>query len=307
MPPIISVQGLNKTYASGFEALKNLDLDINTGEIFALLGPNGAGKTTLISIICGITNPSRGKVTADGHDILTDFRLARAKIGLVPQELATDAFETVWATVNFSRGLFGKAPNPEHLEKILRQLSLWDKRNTKIKALSGGMKRRVMIAKALSHEPKILFLDEPTAGVDVELRRDMWEMVRGLREQGVTIILTTHYIEEAEEMADRIGVISNGEIILVEEKTALMRKLGKKQLTLSLRDPLEKVPASLSDLALTLSEDGRELYYNFDSQQEHSGISELLKKLDSQGVEFRDLRTRESSLEDIFVGLVHGQ
>lgn len=307
MPPIISVQGLNKTYASGFEALKNLDLDINTGEIFALLGPNGAGKTTLISIICGITNPTRGTVTADGHDILTDFRQARAKIGLVPQELATDAFETVWATVNFSRGLFGKAPNPEHLEKILRQLSLWDKRDSKIKALSGGMKRRVMIAKALSHEPKILFLDEPTAGVDVELRRDMWEMVRGLREQGVTIILTTHYIEEAEEMADRIGVISQGEIILVEEKTALMRKLGKKQLTLSLRDPLSKVPDSLASMPLTLSDDGRELNYNFDSQQEHSGISELLKELDSQGVEFRDLRTRESSLEDIFVGLVHGQ
>lgn len=307
MPPIISVQGLNKTYASGFEALKNLDLDINTGEIFALLGPNGAGKTTLISIICGIANPTRGTVTADGHDILTDFRQARAKIGLVPQELATDAFETVWATVNFSRGLFGKAPNPEHLEKILRQLSLWDKRDSKIKALSGGMKRRVMIAKALSHEPKILFLDEPTAGVDVELRRDMWEMVRGLREQGVTIILTTHYIEEAEEMADRIGVISQGEIILVEEKTALMRKLGKKQLTLSLRDPLTKVPDSLASMPLTLSDDGRELNYNFDSQQEHSGISELLKELDSQGVEFRDLRTRESSLEDIFVGLVHGQ
>ena len=307
MPPIISVQGLNKTYASGFEALKNLDLDINTGEIFALLGPNGAGKTTLISIICGIANPTRGTVTADGHDILTDFRQARAKIGLVPQELATDAFETVWATVNFSRGLFGKAPNPEHLEKILRQLSLWDKRDAKIKSLSGGMKRRVMIAKALSHEPKILFLDEPTAGVDVELRRDMWEMVRGLREQGVTIILTTHYIEEAEEMADRIGVISQGEIILVEEKTALMRKLGKKQLTLSLRDPLSKVPDSLASMPLTLSEDGRELNYNFDSQQEHSGISELLKALDSEGVEFRDLRTRESSLEDIFVGLVHGQ
>ncbi len=307
MPPIISVQGLNKTYASGFEALKNLDLDINTGEIFALLGPNGAGKTTLISIICGIANPTRGTVTADGHDILTDFRQARAKIGLVPQELATDAFETVWATVNFSRGLFGKAPNPEHLEKILRQLSLWDKRDSKIKSLSGGMKRRVMIAKALSHEPKILFLDEPTAGVDVELRRDMWEMVRGLREQGVTIILTTHYIEEAEEMADRIGVISQGEIILVEEKTALMRKLGKKQLTLSLRDPLTKVPESLASMPLTLSDDGRELNYNFDSQQEHSGISELLKELDSQGVEFRDLRTRESSLEDIFVGLVHGQ
>ncbi|MEX1214051.1 ABC transporter ATP-binding protein [Saccharospirillum sp.] len=307
MPPIISVQGLNKTYASGFEALKNLDLDINTGEIFALLGPNGAGKTTLISIICGIANPTRGTVTADGHDILTDFRQARAKIGLVPQELATDAFETVWATVNFSRGLFGKAPNPQHLEKILRQLSLWDKRDAKIKALSGGMKRRVMIAKALSHEPKILFLDEPTAGVDVELRRDMWEMVRGLREQGVTIILTTHYIEEAEEMADRIGVINQGEIILVEEKTALMRKLGKKQLTLSLREPLEQVPDSLSDMPLTLSEDGRELNYNFDSQQEHSGISELLKKLNSYGVEFRDLRTRESSLEDIFVGLVHGQ
>lgn len=307
MPPIISVQGLNKTYASGFEALKNVDLDINSGEIFALLGPNGAGKTTLISIICGLANPSRGTVTADGHDILTDFRLARAKIGLVPQELATDAFETVWATVNFSRGLFGKAPNPAHLEKILRQLSLWEKRDSKIKALSGGMKRRVMIAKALSHEPKILFLDEPTAGVDVELRRDMWEMVRGLRDQGVTIILTTHYIEEAEEMADRIGVINAGEIILVEEKNALMRKLGKKQLTLSLRDPLSQIPESLAAMPLTLSDGGRELNYNFDSQQEHSGISELLKELDSQGVEFRDLRTRESSLEDIFVGLVHGQ
>lgn len=307
MPPIISVQGLNKTYASGFEALKNVDLDINSGEIFALLGPNGAGKTTLISIICGLANPSRGTVTADGHDILTDFRLARAKIGLVPQELATDAFETVWATVNFSRGLFGKAPNPAHLEKILRQLSLWEKRDSKIKALSGGMKRRVMIAKALSHEPKILFLDEPTAGVDVELRRDMWEMVRGLRDQGVTIILTTHYIEEAEEMADRIGVINAGEIILVEEKNALMRKLGKKQLTLSLRDPLSQIPESLATMPLTLSDGGRELNYNFDSQQEHSGISELLKELDSQGVEFRDLRTRESSLEDIFVGLVHGQ
>jgi len=307
MAPIISVQGLNKTFASGFEAIKNLDLKINTGEIFALLGPNGAGKTTLISIICGLTNPTRGSVTADGHNILSEFRLARAKIGLVPQELATDAFETVWATVNFSRGLFGKAPDADHLEKILRQLSLWEKRDSKIKSLSGGMKRRVMIAKALSHEPKILFLDEPTAGVDVELRRDMWDMVRGLREQGVTIILTTHYIEEAEEMADRIGVISRGEIILVEEKHALMRKLGRKQLTLSLREPLSELPPSLSDMSLSLSKDGRELSYDFDSQQEHSGISELLRALASQGVEFRDLRTRESSLEDIFVGLVHGQ
>jgi ABC-2 type transport system ATP-binding protein len=307
MPPIISVQGLNKTFASGFEALKNLNLDINSGEIFALLGPNGAGKTTLISIICGLTNPTGGKVTADGHDILTEFRQARAKIGLVPQELATDAFETVWATVNFSRGLFGKAPDLAYLEKILRQLSLWEKRDSKIKELSGGMKRRVMIAKALSHEPKILFLDEPTAGVDVELRKDMWEMVRGLREQGVTIILTTHYIEEAEEMADRIGVINNGEIILVEEKKALMRKLGKKELTLSLREPLTQLPDSMIDMPLSLSEDGREIQYNFDSQQEHSGISELLKQLDGHGIEFRDLRTRESSLEDIFVGLVHGQ
>ena len=305
MASIIEIQNLNKTYDSGFQALKHIDLDIHQGEIFALLGPNGAGKTTLISIICGIVTPTSGEVRADGYDILSDYRQARSKIGLVPQELSTDAFETVWATVNFSRGLFGKPPNPEHIEKVLRDLSLWEKRDSKIMMLSGGMKRRVMIAKALSHEPKILFLDEPTAGVDVELRREMWQMVRGLREQGVTIILTTHYIEEAEEMADRIGVINKGELMLVEGKTSLMQKLGKKELRLALREPLGTVPGDLHDHNLELSEDGFELVYSFDSQQEHTGISELLRKLGEQGIDYKDLRTRESSLEDIFVNLVH--
>ncbi|TCS18090.1 ABC transporter ATP-binding protein [Caulobacter sp. BK020] len=301
---IISVSGLTKTYASGHQALKTVDLDIRKGEIFALLGPNGAGKTTLISIICGIVNPSTGMVTADGHDVVKDYRAARTKIGLVPQELHTDAFETVWATTNFSRGLFGKAPNPAYIEKILRDLSLWDKKDSKIMALSGGMKRRVMIAKALSHEPTILFLDEPTAGVDVELRRDMWEMVRKLRENGVTIILTTHYIEEAEEMADRIGVISKGEIILVEDKDVLMRKLGKKQLTLQLQSPLEAIPARLSDYPLELAADGHELVYTFDAQAEETGIAGLLRRLSEEGVDFKDLHTSQSSLEDIFVSLV---
>jgi len=302
--PIISVSGLTKTYASGHQALKTIDLDIKPGEIFALLGPNGAGKTTLISIICGIVNPSTGTVTADGHDVVKDYRAARTKIGLVPQELNTDAFETVWATTRFSRGLFGKAPNDAHIEKVLRDLSLWDKKDAKIMTLSGGMKRRVMIAKALSHEPTILFLDEPTAGVDVELRRDMWEMVRKLRESGVTIILTTHYIEEAEEMADRIGVISKGEIILVEDKDVLMRKLGKKQLTLQLQSPLETLPAKLSDYALELGKDGTELIYTFDAQAEETGIAGLLRRLSEEGVDFKDLHTSQSSLEDIFVSLV---
>ena len=301
---IISVSGLTKTYASGHQALKTIDLDIRQGEIFALLGPNGAGKTTLISIICGIVNPSTGTVTADGHDVVKDYRAARTKIGLVPQELNTDAFETVWATTRFSRGLFGKAPNDAYIEKVLRDLSLWDKKDAKIMTLSGGMKRRVMIAKALSHEPTILFLDEPTAGVDVELRRDMWEMVRKLRESGVTIILTTHYIEEAEEMADRIGVISKGEIILVEDKDVLMRKLGKKQLTLQLQSPLEAIPAKLSDYALELAADGHELVYTFDAQAEETGIAGLLRRLGEQGVDFKDLHTSQSSLEDIFVSLV---
>lgn len=302
--PIISVSGLTKTYKSGHQALKTVDLDIRQGEIFALLGPNGAGKTTLISIICGIVNPSTGTVTADGHDVVKDYRAARTKIGLVPQELNTDAFETVWATTSFSRGLFGKAPNPAHIEKVLRDLSLWDKKDAKIMTLSGGMKRRVMIAKALSHEPTILFLDEPTAGVDVELRRDMWEMVRKLRESGVTIILTTHYIEEAEEMADRIGVISKGEIILVEDKDVLMRKLGKKQLTLQLQSPLTAIPAKLSDYALELTADGHELVYTFDAQAEETGIAGLLRRLGEEGVDFKDLHTSQSSLEDIFVSLV---
>jgi len=305
--PIISVKGLSKTYAGGFQALKSVDLDIRQGEIFALLGPNGAGKTTLISIICGIVNPSTGTVLADGHDIRADYRAARGKIGLVPQELSTDAFETVWATVRFSRGLFGKPRNDAYIEKILRDLSLWDKKDSKITALSGGMKRRVMIAKALSHEPMILFLDEPTAGVDVELRRDMWEMVRGLRESGVTIILTTHYIEEAEEMADRIGVISKGEIILVEDKDVLMRKLGKKQLTLQLQEPLAALPAALADKALELSEDGLSLTYSFDTQAEDTGIAALLRRLHDAGVDFKDLRTEESSLEEIFVSLVRSR
>lgn len=305
--PIISISGLSKTYASGFQALKNVDLEIRRGEIFALLGPNGAGKTTLIGTICGIVNPSSGTVRADGHDILRDYRSARTKIGLVPQELTTDAFESVWATVKFSRGLFGKPPDPAYLEKILKDLSLWEKKDSRIMTLSGGMKRRVMIAKALSHEPKILFLDEPTAGVDVELRRDMWNMVRALRESGVTVILTTHYIEEAEEMADRIGVISRGEIILVEEKNRLMQKLGKKQLTLQLQSPLPALPSELASHPLQLSEDGMELVYTFDSQSEHTGIAELLRMLGVHGIDFRDLRTSESSLEDIFVSLVRGR
>lgn len=304
MQPIISVSNLSKTYASGFSALKNINLDIRRGEIFALLGPNGAGKTTLISIICGIVNPSEGKVLADGHDIITDFRAARSRIGLVPQELTTDAFETVWATVSFSRGLFGKQANPAHIEKILRDLSLWDKKGSKIMTLSGGMKRRVMIAKALSHEPQILFLDEPTAGVDVELRRDMWEVVRALSETGVTIILTTHYIEEAEQMADRVGVISHGEIILVEEKAELMRKLGRKQLTLHLQNPLEQVPPVLASHGLELADDGNELVYTYDTQGERTGITALLKDLNDAGIRFRDLQTKQSSLEEIFVNLV---
>ncbi|MCQ3828562.1 ABC transporter ATP-binding protein [Microbulbifer elongatus] len=305
MQPIISIEGIGKTYAGGFTALKSVDLDIKQGEIFALLGPNGAGKTTLISIVCGIVNPTSGRVTADGHDIQRDFRAARSKIGLVPQELSTDSFESVWNTVSFSRGLFGKAPNPEYIEKILRQLSLWEKKDSKIMALSGGMKRRVMIAKALSHEPSILFLDEPTAGVDVELRRDMWEMVRGLRENGVTVILTTHYIEEAEEMADRIGVINHGELVLVEEKHTLMRKLGKKQLTIHLQNPVSDLPAGLGEFALELSDEGNQLVYTFDTQREHTGIAELLRALNQQGIEFKDLHSSESSLEEIFVNLVH--
>ena len=304
MSPIISVSGLSKTYASGFQALKSVDLEIRAGEIFALLGPNGAGKTTLIGSICGLVNPTAGVILADGHDVVKDYRAARAKIGLVPQELSTDAFETVWATVRHSRGLFGKARDDAHVEQVLRDLSLWDKKDSKIMTLSGGMKRRVMIAKALSHEPTILFLDEPTAGVDVELRRDMWVMVRKLRERGVTIILTTHYIEEAEEMADRIGVISKGEIILVEDKAVLMRKLGKKQLTLQLQSPLEALPAKLSDYALELAADGHELIYTFDAQAEETGIAGLLRRLSEEGVDFKDLHTSQSSLEDIFVSLV---
>jgi ABC-2 type transport system ATP-binding protein len=304
MQPIISVVDLVKTYASGFQALKHIDLEIRRGEIFALLGPNGAGKTTLINVICGIVNATSGKVTADGHDIVREFRAARSKIGLVPQELTTDAFESVWATMEFSRGLFGKAPNPAHLEKVLRELSLWNKKDDKIMTLSGGMKRRVMIAKALSHEPQILFLDEPTAGVDVELRRDMWEMVRRLRASGVTIILTTHYIEEAEEMADRIGVINKGEIVLVEEKSVLMRKLGRKQLTLHLQHPLERVPPQLAGRQLELSADGNDLVYTFDTQADSTGIAGLLRQLSELGIDFKDLRTEESSLEEIFVNLV---
>ncbi len=307
MSPIISVQALSKTYAGGFTALKTVDLDIHKGEIFALLGPNGAGKTTLISIICGIVNPSSGRVLADGHDVVTDYRAARSKIGLVPQELNTDAFESVWDTIKFSRGLFGKPPNPAYLEKVLRDLSLWDKKDEKIMALSGGMKRRVMIAKALSHEPQILFLDEPTAGVDVELRRDMWEMVRALRENGVTIILTTHYIEEAELMADRIGVISGGEIILVEDKAVLMEKLGKKLLSLTLQSPLLAIPGDLAREPLTLSSDGLELTYTFDIAADRTGIAGLLRRLGDYGIDFKDLKTQESSLEDIFVSLVRGR
>ena len=305
MQPVISIQGLTKTYKSGLQALKATDLAIARGEIFALLGPNGAGKTTLISIVCGIVTPTSGTVVADGHDIQTDYRAARSKIGLVPQELTTDAFETVLATVTFSRGLFGKSPDPKHIEKVLRDLSLWEKRNDKIMTLSGGMKRRVMIAKALSHEPDILFLDEPTAGVDVELRRDMWNLVRRLRDQGVTIILTTHYIEEAEEMADRVGVILKGELILVEETSALMKKLGKKTLTLNLQEPLETVPSELAEWNVSLKNEGHELEYVFDSNLEKTGVPSLMRKLSDLGIAFKDLNTSQSSLEDIFVSLVH--
>ncbi len=302
--PIISIRGVSKTYKGGFQALKPIDLDIHKGEIFALLGPNGAGKTTLINIVCGIVTPSSGQITADGHDIQREYKQARKKIGLVPQELHTDAFERVIDTVNFSRGLFGYPADAAYVEKVLRDLSLWDKRNEKIMALSGGMKRRVMIAKALSHEPKILFLDEPTAGVDVELRQDMWELVRGLRENGVTIILTTHYIEEAEEMADRVGVINKGELIVVDEKNTLMRKLGKKQLTLDLPAPLERVPEGLNGYKLELAAEGRQLIYSFDAQADDTGIPGLLKRLSELGVDFKDLHTEQSSLEDIFVSLV---
>jgi ABC-2 type transport system ATP-binding protein len=305
MTAVISIEGLTKTYKSGHQALKRVDLEIEKGEIFALLGPNGAGKTTMISIVCGIVTPSSGTILADGHDIQSDYRAARAKIGLVPQELTTDAFETVWATVTFSRGLFGKAPNPAHVEQILRDLSLWDKKDAKIMTLSGGMKRRVMIAKALSHEPDILFLDEPTAGVDVELRRDMWALVRRLRDQGVTIILTTHYIEEAEEMADRVGVILKGELILVENTADLMRKLGRKTLTLNLQEPLAVVPPELADWPLELKNGGAELEYVFDSHAEKTGVPSLLRRLSDLGIGFKDLNTRQSSLEDIFVSLVH--
>ncbi|MBA4213983.1 MAG: multidrug ABC transporter ATP-binding protein [Polaromonas sp.] len=302
---IVSVRGVSKTYASGFQALKRVDLDIRRGEIFALLGPNGAGKTTLISVICGMVNATEGTVLADGHDTVRDYRAARAAIGLVPQELHTDSFETVWATVSFSRGLFGKAPDPAYIEKILKDLSLWDKKDSKIMALSGGMKRRVLIAKALSHEPKILFLDEPSAGVDVELRHDMWRMVRALREAGTTIILTTHYIEEAEDMADRIGVIRKGELILVEDKHVLMRKLGKKQLTLTLQQTIETVPEALAPWALEITEGGHALTYTFDAQKDDTGIAELLRALADNNIHFKDLRSSESSLEDIFVSLVH--
>jgi ABC-2 type transport system ATP-binding protein len=305
MTSAISITHLNKTYASGFQALKDINLDIRHGEIFALLGPNGAGKTTLISTICGIVQPSSGTVLVDGHNILSDYRAARTLIGLVPQELTTDAFETPPATMRFSRGLFGKAPDPAIIERVLKQLSLWDKKDAKIRMLSGGMKRRLMIAKALAHEPQILFLDEPTAGVDVELRKDMWQLVRELRASGVTIILTTHYIEEAEEMADRVGVINHGEIILVEDKAELMRKLGKKQLTLDLRGPLDAIPASLASYNLTLGNDHKKLIYTYDTRSEHTGITALLDDLRHADIKFQDLQTTQSSLEDIFVGLVH--
>jgi ABC-2 type transport system ATP-binding protein len=301
---VISISNLSKTYASGFAALKQVSLEIERGEILALLGPNGAGKTTLISIVCGIVTPSSGTVSVGGHDIIRDYRESRKMIGLVPQELTTDAFETVWATVSHSRGLFGKSPNPTHIEKVLRDLTLWDKKDSKIMQLSGGMKRRVMIAKALSHEPEVLFLDEPTAGVDVELRKDMWAMIRRLREAGTTIILTTHYIAEAEEMADRIGVINKGELIQLEEKTALMRKLGKKQLTLTLQERLDALPQFLQTQGLELAPDGESLVYTYDAQQERTGISGLLADLGQAGVKFRDLQTKESSLEEIFVNLV---
>jgi ABC-2 type transport system ATP-binding protein len=307
MQSIISIKDLTKTYASGFEALKRTNLEIRRGEIFGLLGPNGAGKTTLINIVCGIVNPSGGTIVVDGHDSAKNARAARNLIGLVPQELATDAFETVWATTMFSRGLFGKPKNADYCEKVLRSLSLWDKRNDKIMTLSGGMKRRVMIAKALAHEPQVLFLDEPTAGVDVELRQDMWNVVRGLQQSGVTIILTTHYIEEAEEMADRIGVINRGEIILVEEKRELMRKLGRKQMTLQLHDPLAAVPASLTQFPLELNADGHELVYTYDTRSERTGITTLLAALADAGIRFKDLSTTQSSLEEIFVSLLRRQ
>ena len=304
MEPIISVSNLAKTYASGFQALKGINLEIHRGEIFALLGPNGAGKTTLIGIICGLVNRTAGAVKVDGHDIVRDYRAARSLIGLVPQELTTESFETVWATVTFSRGLFGKPADPAYIEKVLKALSLWDKKDSRILTLSGGMKRRVLIAKALSHEPRILFLDEPTAGVDVELRQDLWKVVRGLKEEGVTIILTTHYIEEAEEMADRIGVINKGELIVVEEKVALMQKLGKKRLTLELHEPLENIPESLSRHHLRLAADGNELIYTYDTQAQRTGITALLRDLAEAGIRFRDLSTTQSSLEEIFVDLV---
>jgi ABC-2 type transport system ATP-binding protein len=304
MSSIISIQNLSKTYATGFQALKTVSLDIRAGEIFALLGPNGAGKTTLIGIVCGIVNPTEGKVTVAGHDIIHDYRAARELIGLVPQELHTDSFESVWATVSFSRGLFGKPKNPDHIEKILKSLSLWDKKDSKILTLSGGMKRRVMIAKALSHEPRILFLDEPTAGVDVALRKDMWQVVRELRASGVTIILTTHYIEEAEEMADRVGVISKGEIVLVEDKAELMRKLGKKKLTVQLQKPIDAVPEGLAKYGLALMNEGTELVYAYDTKGDRTGITALLSDLSAANIRFRDLQTEQSSLEDIFVGLV---
>ena len=305
MPAVISIRNLHKTYSSGFRALKAVDLDIERGEIFALLGPNGAGKTTLINIVCGIVTPTGGTVIADGHDVVSDYRAARSKIGLVPQELSTDAFETVWATTHFSRGLFGKPRDSGYIEQVLRDLSLWEKRDSKIMTLSGGMKRRVLIAKALAHEPAILFLDEPTAGVDVELRHSMWQMVRRLREKGTTIILTTHYIEEAEEMADRIGVINGGEIVLVETTSVLMETLGKKELTISLPEPLDAIPSSLAGLPLSLAADGRALVYTFDRQGEGTGIAALLRRLSELGIDVQDLNTRESSLEDIFVDLVH--
>jgi len=307
MSAIISITGLTKTYAGGLEALKDISLEINRGEIFALLGPNGAGKTTLISIVCGIVNPSGGKVLVDGHDIIEDFRVTRSKIGLVPQELPSESFETVYNTVSFSRGLFGKPPNPAHVEQVLRSLSLWDRRDTPNMALSGGMKRRVLIAKALSHEPEVLFLDEPTAGVDVELRQDMWNVVRALRQEGVTVILTTHYIEEAEQLADRVGVISQGELILVQNKETLMREMGKKHLMLHLPEPLGEIPQDLGQYQLSLSEDGTELTYEYDTRSEHTGITGLLADLRGAGIRFNDLQTSQSSLEEIFVDLVHQQ
>jgi ABC-2 type transport system ATP-binding protein len=306
MAPIISIQNLTKTYANGFQALKGINLEVEKGEILALLGPNGAGKTTMISIVCGIANPSGGTVTVGGHDVVKDFRATRSMIGLVPQELTTDQFETVFNTVSFSRGLHGKKPNPAHIEKVLRDLSLWEKKDNTLRELSGGMKRRVLIAKALSHEPEILFLDEPTAGVDVTLRKDMWHVVEALRQAGVTIILTTHYIEEAEEIADRVGVINGGELLLVEKKAALMAKLGRKQLILDLTEPLQSLPASLDGNGLSIGPGGTTLVYDFDAEKEHASVAKLLSRLEAEGIYFKDLSTRQSSLEDIFVSLVGG-